>query len=266
MEEKYKDQKIGEIAAFQNSLELDVPFAFSHRSSFVYKKTEKLVVATNLVAGLIKDNVQLSEELRSKTFELLTSVSRSLLGRTNISSVERHRSVALALAAIAELQTLCDVGYFSKHISEMNSSVIKKEFALLYKTIVEEGNLESSGAILLTQDFFAENEPEFHKGHDKEHSMSFTKPAPQAGQRQVSHIKSDRVNPPVSSGSSENRLERRALIVKLIKEKGEVGVNDLLGTLKGVGGKTVQRELLAMVAEGVLKKQGERRWSRYSII
>ena len=34
-------------------------------------------------------------------------------------------------------------------------------------------------------------------------------------------------------------------------------------SLAGIGEKTLQRELLAMVADGVLKKEGDKRWSRY---
>ncbi len=267
MEDKYKDRIVGEISAFQNSLELEVPFAFSHRSPFIYKKTEKLVVATSLVAGLIKDNEQLSEQLRSKTFELLAHVSKGLLGKLDISHGDRRRSTALALASIAELQTLCDVGYFSKHMSEMNATILKKEFAFLYKTIIEEGGSEMGAAAIFSRDFFAEEIPEFHKGHNKGQNMSFMKHPIHIAQQQLAHgVGRAKEGSAVSSEASGGRLERRHIIIKTIKEKGEVGVNDLLDSLKGVGGKTIQRELLAMVADGVLKKQGERRWSRYSII
>ncbi len=253
MEDTHKDQAVGELAAFKNNLNLEVPFAFSERSPFIYKKTEKLVVATSLVAGLIKDNEVLATQLRSKTFELLTHVSKGLLGKSDVSSGDRSRSAAFALATIAELQTLCDVGYFSKHISEMNATILKKEFAFLYKTIVEEGGLVVGGAVLLSRDFFTEEIQEFHKGHDKGHDMSFMKPP-------ATRLKTS------TSEASGGRSTRRDTIIQAIKQAGEVGVNDLVGALKGVGGKTIQRELLAMVADGVLKKQGERRWSRYSII
>lgn len=253
MEDKYKAQEVGEVAAFKNSLQLEVPFAFSARSSFIYKKTEKLVVATSLVAGVIKDNEQLSKQLRLKTFELLTHVSRGLLGGVSVSSDDRCRASMLALAAIAELQTLCDVGFFSKHISEMNASILKKEFAFLYKTIVEEIGVGAANTVLLSRDFFAEEAPDFHKGQNKGHTMSFMKPPVTVAKTTPSEV-------------SSGRSGRRDTIIGLIKERGEVGVADLSAGLKGVGGKTIQRELLAMVAEGLLKKQGERRWSRYSII
>ena len=50
---------------------------------------------------------------------------------------------------------------------------------------------------------------------------------------------------------------------KLIKDKAMSNGHNILISL---GEKTLQRELLAMVADGVLKKEGEKRWSRYFIV
>ena len=238
--------------AVQNSLDLNVPFSYSGQSAFIYKKTEKLVIATNLVAGLIKDNSTLSGTLFSKTLDLLSAVSNSLLVAPAVSIGERRSAALRALALIAEITTLYDVGHYSKQVSEMNTTLLKREFTLLFKTISEEMVDRSEIATYLTRDFFTETAPAIHKGHDKGQSMSFIKPI--------------RTAVGTHSVPSEDRADRRSLILKTIREKGEVGVNDVANGIKGVGGKTIQRELLAMVAEGVLRKQGERRWTRYSIV
>lgn len=59
---------------------------------------------------------------------------------------------------------------------------------------------------------------------------------------------------------------REKVILDSIKEKGEVSVKDISHLIPGVSEKTIQRELVSMVSRGVLKKEGERRWSKYSII
>ena len=62
--------------------------------------------------------------------------------------------------------------------------------------------------------------------------------------------------------------ERQEAITRFVKEKKEVNIKDILNVpsiVKGSSEKTIQRELLRLVALGVLKKQGERRWSRYSL-
>lgn len=59
---------------------------------------------------------------------------------------------------------------------------------------------------------------------------------------------------------------RQAQIIKEIKLIGQLTIRDLIGKIEGCSEKTIQRELLALVEGGVLKKEGERRWSRYSML
>lgn len=264
------------IQAFQNSLNLNSTFAYSGHSVFIYKKTEKLVVATNLVAGLVKDNSALSDAFKKKTLELLSTVSKSLLAKAAVSSDDRFGASLRSLALIAEISSLCDVGHYSKYVSEMNATLLKREFASLYKLISEEVVGMSESEVHLTRDFFFETEAAFNKGHYKGQNMSFIK-SPHQNTRRSDHIGDHSMVGTVAVGTSaarvhgnslslDARLNRRDLILKTIKEKGEVGVADVVHSIKGVGEKTIQRELLAMVSEGVLKKRGERRWSRYSIV
>jgi hypothetical protein len=63
----------------------------------------------------------------------------------------------------------------------------------------------------------------------------------------------------------KTNLDRRNQIIAEIKKTGEVSVKDIARVVPGVSEKTLQRELIAMVTDGVLNKKGERRWSRYSI-
>jgi hypothetical protein len=61
------------------------------------------------------------------------------------------------------------------------------------------------------------------------------------------------------------KSDRRTIILALIKQKPALGVKDFVKSIPDVSEKTIQRELLAMVAEGALVKRGERRWSTYSL-
>ncbi len=67
---------------------------------------------------------------------------------------------------------------------------------------------------------------------------------------------------PVSGGQMSDRQQ---IILKELRNKGQLTVKDLAEKIKGCSEKTIQRELLSLVGSGVLKKEGERRWSRYSI-
>jgi len=44
-----------------------------------------------------------------------------------------------------------------------------------------------------------------------------------------------------------------------------LSVKDFTRVIKDCSEKTIQRELLDLVEKGIVKKEGERRWSRYSL-
>ncbi len=243
----------------ENSLDLSIPFSYSERSAFLYKKTERLVMACHMVANLIKDNDALSGEMRSKSVSLLSLISSALFEKMLVTNIERRNSLVRSLSAIAEISSLCDIGKMSKALSEMNADVLKKEFANLYEALSKESAEDGATGAVFAGDFFSQGDHVSYKGHDKGHNMSFIK-----SPRSAVHGSS--ATHPKTPAEKADRSDRKGLILALIKERGEVGVNDLVGSIKGVGSKTIQRELLAMVADGVLKKQGERRWSRYSIV
>ena len=67
------------------------------------------------------------------------------------------------------------------------------------------------------------------------------------------------------SESEVGKSDRRTIILALIKQKPQLAVKDISKSIPDVSEKTIQRELLAMVAEGMLVKKGERRWSTYSL-
>jgi hypothetical protein len=57
--------------------------------------------------------------------------------------------------------------------------------------------------------------------------------------------------------------ERQQVILGIIKEIGESSIKDISDNIKDCSEKTIQRELNTLIYDGVLKKIGERRWSKY---
>lgn len=68
------------------------------------------------------------------------------------------------------------------------------------------------------------------------------------------------VNKVLSTGISD----RQNLIIREIRNKGQLTIRDLVGKIQGCSEKTIQRDLLSLVDAGMLLKEGERRWSKYS--
>ncbi len=64
---------------------------------------------------------------------------------------------------------------------------------------------------------------------------------------------------------SVKKNNRQSVIINLLKRKKEVMIKDITPLISGCSEKTVQRELSSMVTLGLLKRMGEKRWSRYSL-
>ena len=58
---------------------------------------------------------------------------------------------------------------------------------------------------------------------------------------------------------------RRERIKTILEAKGEATIKDISEIVTDVSEKTIQRELQAMIEDNIVKRQGERRWSKYSL-
>lgn len=93
-------------------------------------------------------------------------------------------------------------------------------------------------------------------GQDKNEAVSYKKPESQAPV----------LKPAIKKDIQQGHQNRTQLILGTLKKGQELTIKDIAVSVTGCSEKTIQRELLALVAKGVLKKKGERRWSRYSLI
>jgi predicted ArsR family transcriptional regulator len=69
----------------------------------------------------------------------------------------------------------------------------------------------------------------------------------------------------VRERTHDEQKDRRAVILTLLQRKDRIAIKDVTAVIRDVSDKTIQRELLALVAQGVLIKDGERRWSTYRL-
>lgn len=59
--------------------------------------------------------------------------------------------------------------------------------------------------------------------------------------------------------------ERQRLILDRIREVGHVKISDFFSAFEGISTKTIQRDLQNLVDKHILKKEGEKRWTVYSL-
>jgi hypothetical protein len=70
---------------------------------------------------------------------------------------------------------------------------------------------------------------------------------------------------PLRTTSRKRKKDRRASILTFMQQHESVSIKDVSDFLTDCSEKTIQRELLALVMQGILVKKGERRWSTYSL-
>lgn len=222
--------------------------------AFIHKKTEKLVAAIYVVSNFIKDNEPLKWSIREKAIELLELAS--LMNFVSFS--ERRELIREHEMVSKEIISLAGIGFHSELISEMNYDVLKREFELLSKTI-EESEKKNEGAIFApdffeTKNLLERSNSDVRYKNPGVNEMSFKK---QKDKKQINVPKKPII------GENYTKDTRRIAIVKLLEKKGGLGVKDFTQAIQGVSEKTIQRELLFLVSQGTLRKEGQKRWSKY---
>lgn len=80
------------------------------------------------------------------------------------------------------------------------------------------------------------------------------------GQRAVTGLKDIRQ----AVSNSKGHTARASEILGFVRKHKKVSVKDIVKVIRGVSEKTIQRELQELIREGLVRKEGERRWSQYS--
>lgn len=244
----------------------------SHEAVFItsIKKAEKIAMALYMVTDLIEQNDPLKHRIRECSVELI----KEARGFSSAFSGDIYFSVSKAINKSWELVSLLDVATSVGFISDMNSRILRSVLIEFISSLRDKQRREGfskieemkigeslSDQITLSKSLFdvKEEEKEEPKGQTiRETKMSFIKPNQTKAIPNPTPFKT-------SISAPKDKSPRREKILEIIKEKGEVGVADITGSFPDVSSKTIQRELTSLVEENVLKRVGEKRWSRYFI-
>lgn len=280
----YNSEHIKDINVPKNGLQEiqnELVFGGSPKMFAAFKKTEKLSSALFLVTQFIPPEEELRGVLRNRSIALL-----STLVSLRTSTYTKRHPEQYARGLILEIISLLSVAHTADYISSMNVEILRKEYYTLLPLLAEEHRAESSERSSdeprFAHGFFdvSDIEEEYRKGHSEK--MSFTdddssrhlevqRKMEKETSRAVEEIEhaAEVSGPPTrrhrSAGSLVRYSKRRESILLLLKEKPCLSVKDVSKSVPHVSEKTLQRELIRMVSEGILKKQGERRWSTYSL-
>ena len=242
------------------------------------KKCERLATAVYLVTNFLSDSEPLKSRLRSLSVDFVRDASFVRYG-----GQATETSVLDALRAnIGETLSLLELALIAGLVSEMNFTILKREYATLRDSIdIKKASRESRTDSILGDNFFGTPEPA--RPHPKGQTFESAdpclghkrNPSPRpdlSGSAPASSLRggttkqsSTRPHSPFPVQHSVRIESRRARILKLVKDNREVTIKDIATHFVDLSEKTIQRELVSLVESGVLKKFGERRWSRYAL-
>ncbi len=218
---------------------------------YLYNKSEKIATALYMITNFMSVEEPLKWQIRDNSLNFLNSIMS--LNRASLSS--RGLVMSEAYGYLFQIKALFNIAYKSGFISNMNYEIVNKELSDLANYLLEDdANKASIESPLFNKAFFAETEV---KGQISEKNP--------ASKTDIKDKDDKRHHHKGSSHSIAGLSDRRSKILAVIKDKKEVTIKDISILVSGCSEKTLQRELLGMVSDGLLKKEGERRWSKYSI-
>lgn len=222
---------------------------------FVFKKTEKISAAMYMVSELLKDSEPLKWELREKALILLTTS----LSINSVEPVDKSSLVQTLFSTALETLTLLNLALLSRLISNMNAEVLTREIESVVMLLKDRLAEDTSRAGYVLSDMFFKTDDTLTQRLPISSNSSQVQSQAQIPQKdQNSKIRENK--PKIIDKNS-----RQSIIIDVLKKDSRLTVKDFTKVIKDCSEKTIQRELLVLVEKGLVQKDGERRWSRYSL-
>ena len=214
----------------------DVMLQNSEYYKYIFKKTEKIACA---VFFILRNDAQdyetdiVLKDLEDASKTLLDTALASLnTSQTSIDSVARQLRFDLV-----SLESQLRVAHAARYVSTQFLDVFIHEISSLQRSL--RSYTERSSNPLENVDV----EPVRVRTHKQVQKV--TTPTLQV------------------AGGQKSRRDR---VVEVLKDKGPVTIKDITDVVTDCSEKTIQRELMSLIKDNMVHREGERRWSKYSLV
>ncbi len=244
------------------------PFGRSSVSDRAFKKTERLVLATYLVTKHVSDN-DLCKEVRANAYSLLLLVAHS----DNL--FQNRETLSPVLLQIRIILATIDLLFVSDLVSEINTTVLKRgfmDFADFLLTSIGSDGAERASLHGIFDESAQTVKPITPKNQLKRGNgsggKSLSETRVRCGKKSL-NTQGDNKKERIKNVSVKSRAistNRRVVILDMVAKSGKVTVKEVARQIPDTSPKTLQRELMNLVSEGVLKKEGNKRWTVYTLV
>lgn len=252
-----------EVSASQVNMSVR-PFGQNRSAEVAYMKAERIVLATHLVTNFVPEREAIRHNIRTRAQDILHAV---MTLREGFRSAGPDKVSDIA-AQVREIMSLLDVAHASGFISNMNLEIVKRAYADLvsYLRMSEDG--DTSESLALGEEYFTLSLGQ-SKGHVRKKASTPVKDTTEQNtsvQESAPVSSSGETKKPVSVREKRKTSSRRIAILDVLATKSPADIKDISKVITDCSEKTIQRELAKLVRDNVLKKEGTKRWTRYSLV
>lgn len=249
----------------------------------IHRKVFELTLALYRVTDFFPKWESLRKQLREKANEIFG-------GMAEYDYSGNHGQDALSITArIQAMKGYLKIARELNFVRPINITVLIREYDFLDRffakelvTAVRDGELKKEPVLNKKTESFAEkNDPYKNIPYDEieelktwrdftadgvlspqnsEIDLYSTPPAPEAV-----NIKSENAFPGLTH-ISEDINDRQKKIIEYIQQKNRAKISDFFSVFGDISSKTIQRDLQNLVERNMLKKEGAKRWTVYSLL
>lgn len=228
------------------------PFGSNRAAERLYRRVERVAAALYLITKHISPSEPVRAEVRSEAVFLFTKV----LGLKSEMRALESGALAEFQSSIRHLISLVRVLTAGGYVSFQNADVVIGALDELgaFVASAQRSNL-AEGVMLTREDIVGDMSP-----------LGERYPIKDIKDRRDIKDKNLSDTPKTPKRGHASSLEIRAQgIVAVLRSSGDLGIKDIAARLPDYSEKMIQRELALLIQNGQVKKEGFKRWSRYSL-
>lgn len=222
---------------------------------YIYKKTEKLATALYMVTNLFGDSEPMKWTLRLKVSSLLSFI----LSFKDVLKFREQEFLNLLKNHILEIVSLLEIANFSGLVSDMNFRILKDEFLNLVHFA---GSFEKRDVSNIKFGF----EKNFFDIADIKSQASENVNKTYIKNQNFQNVPYKLKDNSSAVNDVTKKSNRQNAILAILAKNDNITISTISQIIKDCSEKTIQRELINLIDRGLVKKTGERRWSRYSLL
>ncbi len=243
------------------------------------KRAEKISAALYLMSNFLNDEEPIKWDIRKLSTTLIKDISELSFSDTSDRELKLHKTNT----TISELSSMIEIASLAGLISKMNAEILAKELGILASTVSRgRNNLNKLSPVKIARNFFDFDSQDEYGVNESIKNRTLN--IPKQKRTTIKDKSQTKPNFPITSthylpdvseigkakikeyGSvAVKRNKRQSFIIQVLKKKKDLTIKDISTIFHDCSEKTIQRELSILVDDGVVVKDGERRWTRYSL-